>query len=321
MKIILPGGSGQIGTLLARAFLRAAHEVVVLSRKPRAAGPGRTVLWGGKTCGDWTVELEGADVVLNLAGRSVNCRYSRTNRNEIMNSRIDSVRAVGKGIAAAARPPRIWLQAGTATIYSHRYDAPNDEFEGKIGGDDGDDSWRFSIKVAKAWEETFANCHTGVGTRKIMLRSAMVMSAEPGGVFDVLLRLVRFGLGGKAGDGRQYVSWIHEADFVAAINHLIQRDSFEGSVNLCSPQPLPNADFMRILRESWGTRIGMPASRLMLELGAIFLRTETELILKSRRVVPRRLMDDGFDFSFPRWEEAAEDLCARWLKLRFQNRR
>ncbi|MEI6235567.1 MAG: TIGR01777 family oxidoreductase [Planctomycetota bacterium] len=312
MKIVIPGGSGQVGTILAWAFVRDGHEVVVLSRTPCTA-PWRTVAWDAETAGDWTREIDGADVVINLAGRSVNCRYGTVQRQAIMESRVKSTRAVGAAIAAAKNPPRVWLQMSTATIYAHRYDAPNDEAHGIIGGNEpgAPDTWNFSIDVATAWERA-ANESATPQTRKVLLRSAMVLSPDASGVFDVLLRLVRFGLGGRAGDGRQYLSWIHDIDFVRAINHVIERDSIQGPVNICAPNPEPNAEFMRVLRQKWGARIGLPATEWMIELGAFFLRTESELVLKSRRVIPGRLTADGFRFTFPHWADAAGDLCQRW---------
>lgn len=295
---------------MARALENGGHDAVVLSRGS-AASAGRTVRWDGRTLDDWAADIDGADAVLNLAGRSVDCRYNERNRRAIMDSRVDSTRVIGEAIAKASSPPPVWLQAGTATIYAHRYDVPNDERTGILGGDEDDvpDTWRFSIDVARAWERTLDEAQTPA-TRKVKLRSAMVMSPDRGGVFDVLLSLVRRGLGGKAGDGRQYVSWIHHADFVRAIEWLIAHEDVEGAVNLAAPNPLPNAEFMRALREAWGIRVGLPASRWMLELGAaLVLRTETELVLKSRRVVPGRLAEAGFSFDFPDWPQAARDLC------------
>ncbi|MCS6910461.1 MAG: TIGR01777 family oxidoreductase [Anaerolineales bacterium] len=314
MKVVIPGGSGQVGTILARSFHRAGHEVVTLSRKPGHA-PWRVVVWDAETQGAWAAELDGADVVINLAGRSVNCRYTPANRKLILESRIKSTQAVGEAIRRAARPPRVWLQASTATIYAHRYDAPNDEVTGILGGNEPDapKSWRFSIEVATAWERAAQQAQAlNPNTRQVLLRSAMTMSPDRGGIFDVLLRLVRFGLGGQAGDGRQYVSWIHDKDFVRAILWLIEHDDLSGPVNLAAPNPLPNAEFMRLLRAAWGMPFGLPASRWMLEIGALFMQTETELILKSRRVIPRRLQESGFTFHFPMWDNAARDLCARW---------
>jgi uncharacterized protein (TIGR01777 family) len=311
MKIVIPGGSGQVGTLLARAFVADGHDVVVLSRDPRAA-PWRVVRWDARAVGDWAAELDGADVVINLAGRSVNCRYTAENRRLIIESRVHSTRAVGEAIQRASIPPRVWLQASTATIYAHRFDAPNDEATGLLGGAEPDvpDTWRFSIDVARAWEQAAAQAVTP-RTRRVLLRSAITLSPDRGGAFDTLLWLVRHGLGGRAGDGRQYVSWIHDRDFVGAVYWLIDHPELEGPVNLSSPNPVPNAEFMRTLREVWGARFGLPVSRWMLELGAVLLRTETELVLKSRRVVPDLLHQSGFRFDFPTWPEAAVDLCRR----------
>ena len=312
MKIVIPGGSGQIGALLARHFQLHGHEVVVLSRSP-APAPWRVVPWDARTLGPWQAELDDADVVINLAGRSVNCRYHAANRKAMLDSRVESTRVVGDAIARSSRPPRVWLQASTATIYAHRFDAPNDEATGIIGGNEPNapDTWRFSIEVATAWEKALAEAETP-NTRKVALRSAMTMSPDRGGIFDVLLGLVRRRLGGRAGDGQQYVSWIHDRDFIRAVEWLIEREDLCGAVNVCSPNPLPNVEFMATLLAAWGVRLGLPASRWMLELGAWFLRTETELMLKSRRVVPRRLLESGFTFEFPSWPEAARDLCRRW---------
>jgi uncharacterized protein (TIGR01777 family) len=316
MKIIIPGGSGQVGTILARAFVRDGHEVCILSRQPAAAA-WRVVGWDAQTLGDWTKELEGADVVINLAGRSVNCRYTPENRKTIIDSRVESTRVVGEAIARAKRPPKTWLQASTATIYAHRYDVPNDERSGILGGAEPNtpDTWRFSIDVATRWERALDEAHTP-GTRKVKLRSAVTLSPDANGIFDVLLGLVRRGLGGRSGEGRQFISWIHEDDFVRAIYWLMDHETIDGAVNLAAPNPLPNAEFMRDLREAWGTSIGLPATNWMLELGAYFMRTETELVLKSRRVIPGRLLENGFVFKFSTWPEAARDLCRQWRDKR-----
>lgn len=311
MKIVIPGGSGQVGTILARHFHAQGHQVVVLSREFRTL-PWRVAPWDGRTVDSWGRELDEADVVINLAGRSVNCRYTPENRGAILDSRLDSVRAIGAAIAKAKPRRRVWLQASTATIYAHRYDAPNDEATGILGGQEpgAPSSWRFSIDVAKAWEESF-NAVTAPGTRKVRMRSAMVMSPDRGGIFATLLGLVRRGLGGTAGDGRQYVSWIHEADFIRAVEWIIAKEHTTGAVNLASPEPLPNRDFMATLRLCWRMPVGLPATKWMLEVGALLMRTETELVLKSRRVVPGRLLKGGFTFTHPKWPEAAWELCER----------
>lgn len=317
MKVVIAGGMGQVGGVAARAFQRDGHEVVVLSRKPIPAD-WRVVEWDGKSLGVWTGEVDGADVILNLAGRSVNCRYTPENRRLIMDSRVDTTRVIGQAIAQASRPPKVWLQASTATIYCHRYDSPNDD-NGTLGGDEPNapDTWCFSIAVAKAWEQALNEAETP-NTRKVALRSAMTMSPDSGGIFDTLLSLVRHGLGGKAGDGRQYVSWVHDKDFVRTLYWIIEHEDMAGAVNIAAPNPLPNAEFMATLRKAWGVRIGLPATKLMVEVGAVFLKTETELILKSRRVISSRLTESGFQFQYPEWRDAAEDLCSRWSVIRNQ---
>jgi uncharacterized protein (TIGR01777 family) len=315
MRIVIPGGSGQVGTLLARGFHADGHDVIVLSRRPTPQ-PWRVVEWDALGPGAWQRDIDGSDVVINLTGHSVNCRYNAANRREILESRTASTRAIGEAIRRASRPPRVWLQASTATIYAHRFDSENDESSGVLGGTEPNvpDTWRFSIDVARAWEQACAEAVTPA-TRKVLLRSAMTMSPDKGGVLDTLLGLVRCGLGGRAGSGRQFVSWIHHEDFVAAVRWLIERPDIDGAVNVASPNPLPNAEFMRILREAYGVPFGLPARHWMLEVGAAFMRTETELILKSRRVVPGRLLQHGFAFTFPNWTDAAADLCERWKAM------
>ncbi|WP_018352701.1 TIGR01777 family oxidoreductase [Longispora albida] len=309
MKIVIPGGTGQVGRLLGRALTGAGHEVTILTRRPR--GP-REVAWDGATLGPWAAELDGCDAVINLAGRSVSCRYTKENLQEMMDSRVDSTRAVGQAIAAASRPPRVWLQMSTATIYAHRYDTANDEATGVIGGTEPGvpGYWGYSIDIAKAWERE-QELAPVPGTRKVALRSAMVMSADRAGVFDYLLWMVRLGLGGPVAGGRQYVSWIHERDFVAAVLFLLGREDITGPVNLASPGPLPQREFMRALRGAWGVPAGLPATRMMAEIGAFALRTDTELLLKSRRVVPGLLLGAGFSFEFTEWADAARDLAGQ----------
>jgi uncharacterized protein len=312
LRIVLPGGSGQVGALLARHFQSQGHDVVVLTRRPEPS-PWKTVQWDAASIGPWTSEIDGADLVINLTGRSVNCRYTPDNRRAIMESRTKSTRVIGEAIRRSAHPPKIWMNASTATIYRHALDRPMDEATGEIGGQEHNapSTWRFSIEVAKSWEEAFFSS-AAPGTRQIALRSAMVMSPDRGGVFDTLLTLVRFGLGGASGSGQQFVSWIHDRDFLRSIDHLVAHENLDGTINLASPNPVPNREFMAALRTAWGARIGLPAAQWMLEIGAVFIRTETELILKSRRVVPGRLLAGGFRFEFPDWPAAARDLVQRW---------
>jgi len=323
MKILLPGGSGQIGAILARHLHAHGHDILVLSRTPKPA-PWRTIHWDGATPGPWISELENSDAVIHLSGRSVNCRYTPENRRAIFDSRIISTTLLGRVIAEARNPPRLWLNASTSTFYRHALDRPQDEFTGELGDLPSErgtrepanvpETWSFSIDVAHGWEQAFAAAATP-HTRKITLRSSMTMSPDPGGVFSVLSGLTRAGLGGTQGPGSQYVSWIHDQDYSRAIDYLIQNPEIaeptNGIVNMTAPNPLPNRDFMRELRRAWSVPIGLPATTPMLEIGAVLLRTEAELILKSRRVVPGVLLRSGFNFIFPTWPEAAKDLVAR----------
>lgn len=311
MKIIIAGGTGHAGAALLRFWAEAGYEILLLSRRAATTkGNVRTVQWDAKSLGDWAQEINGADVVINLAGCSVNCRYTPAAMKVIMDSRVDSTKIIGEAIAQAKNPPRVWLQSSTATIYAHRFDAPNDEITGIIGGNESGSpvKWRQSIAVAKAWEKTLDEANTP-NTRKVALRSAMTMSVDKGSVFDVLSGLAKKGLGGKLGSGKQYVSWIHEQDFCRAIQFLIDRDDLSGAVNLSSPNPLPQAEFARILRAAWGIKLGLPATAWMLEIGTRLMRTESELVLKSRCVVPTRLVNAGFVFDFPEWESASRALA------------
>jgi uncharacterized protein (TIGR01777 family) len=315
MKIVIPGGTGHLGLLLSRALADAGHEVVILSRRANITDPGvagaRAVRWDGRTAGGWTAEIDGADAVINLAGRSVSCRYTEPNLRDMMASRVDSATVVGAAIAGAARPPGVWLQMSTATIYAHSVDRANDEATGIIGGaEEGVPAyWSFSVDIAREWERAQAEAPTP-GTRKVALRTSIVMAPGRGGAFDMLWRMTRLGLAGPVAGGRQYMSWIHGRDFVRAIEFLLAGD-LVGPVNLASPNPLPYRAFMAGLREAAGVRVGLPATRWMAEIGAFVLRTDTELLLKSRRVVPGRLLDAGFTFDFPDWTAAARDLVAR----------
>ncbi|WP_214108354.1 epimerase [Acrocarpospora catenulata] len=313
MKIVIPGGTGHLGGLLSGALGSAGHEVVVLSRRAEARVPGaRTVPWDGGGGGAWTAEVDGADAVVNLAGRSVNCRYTEDNLRQMMDSRVRSATAVGAAIAAAARPPKVWLQMSTATIYAHSFDRANDEETGVIGGGEPGVPayWGLSVDIARQWEDAQRAVETP-DTRKVALRTAMVMAPGRGGPFDTLWRLARWGLGGPVAGGRQYMSWIHDRDFVRAVEFLLVREDLSGAVNLAAPHPLPLRAFMAALREAAGVRVGLPATRWMAELGAFVARSDTELLLKSRRVVPGRLLGAGFGFERPDWPDAARDLVAR----------
>jgi len=308
-RIVVAGGSGFIGRILTNTFVTGDNDVVVLTRSPGATSQPIQVQWDGRTLSDWARELDGARVLVNLAGRSVNCRYNARNRREILESRVGSTRVLGEAIARCSTPPAVWLNASTATIYKHTFDQPMDEATGAIGATpEAKDA--FSIEVARAWEETL-RAAPAPATRKVALRTAMVFAPGEGGVFRVLRRLTRFGLGGSIAGGNQFVSWIHEDDFCRAVEWLIDRDDFSGPVNVASPNPIQQGDMMRIFRWECGARFGLPATRWMLEVAAFVHRTEAELIIKSRYVVPGRLLAAGFQFRFPKMEDAVREIEQR----------
>lgn len=297
--MVLPGGAGYLGILLTRYFRERNWVVTVLSRRGSGDEPGVSYEhWDGKTLGPWRMSLEGADAVVNLAGRTVNCRYNAKNKAEIYASRLDSTRVLGEAIAQCAAPPPVWLNSSSATIYRHAEDRAMDEMTGEIGTG-------FSVDVCQRWERVFFDASTP-NTRRVALRTAMVFDALPGGVKDAFEAIVRRGQGGTLGPGTQFVSWIHGLDFCRAVEWIIEHPELDGALNITSPNPLPNREFMRIWREVYGARFGLPATKWMLEIGAVFLRTETELLLKSRRVVPRRLLESGFELAYPEFRKALQ---------------
>jgi hypothetical protein len=264
------------------------HEVVVLTRgSARLPGGVRGVAWDGRTVGGWAAEVDGCAAVVNLAGRGVSCRYTEANLREMLSSRLDSTHAVGAAIARAAAPPRVWLQMSTATIYAHTHDPAHDE-SGHLGGGEPDVPayWAYSVRIAREWEAAQLAADTPA-TRRVALRTAMAMSTTPGGLFTVLHDLVR------------------------AVSFLLTRDDLAGPVNVASPNPLRQRDFMRALRAALGVPVGLPATRWMAELGALAVRSDTELLLKSRRVTPGRLLAAGFAFEHPAWPDAARELADR----------
>ncbi|MBX9790101.1 MAG: TIGR01777 family oxidoreductase [Pirellulales bacterium] len=309
-KLVLPGGAGFLGRLLAPWLAERGWEVVVLSRRNETVpGAACTVFWDGANLGAWHRELDGAAAVVNLAGRSVNCRYHERNRREIMASRVRSTQVLGEAIAACQQPPTVWLNSSTATIYKHSFEWAMTEERGEIGGTPAAKD-EFSVRVAQTWEQTFAAAPTP-GTRKVALRLGMVLGLERGTVFQVLWRLTRLRLGGAMAGGRQYVSWIHEVDFCRAVEWLLAHEEIGGPVNVVAPSPIPNRAMMAEFRRACGVRVGLPAEQWMLEVGSFFLRTETELVIKSRRVVPKRLVDAGFEFRYPTLGPAIDELVAR----------
>lgn len=301
-KIILAGGTGSLGTKLANYYSDKAREIIILSRKSKAAqGNIRTVVWDAKTTGDWVMELEGADILINLCGKNVNCRYTEKNKAEILNSRLTPTRLLGEVIANLKTPPALWLNAASATIYRHAEDRPQDEETGDIG-------YGFSIDVCKQWERTFLEQQTPQ-TRKAALRIGIVLS-QNGGAFPALCNLVKLGLGGNQGNGNQYVTWIHEQDVAAITEWIYNHPELTGAINVTSPNALKNADVMRIIRKAYSIPFGLPSPKWLLEIGAAIIGTETELVLKSRWVYPKRLLDSGYKFQYPKADHAINDLVS-----------
>ena len=314
-KIVIPGGGGFIGRHLTRYFADKGWEVVVLSRRRNERQEGaRFVWWDGANLDAWVDELDGSDAVINLAGRTVNCRYSKKNRRQIYESRQFSTEVIGEAIADCAAPPSVWFNASSATVYRHSLDRAMDEATGDIDPVEPGkprDKWEFSVDVVNRWEAALFDAPTP-DTRRIAMRLSMVFGSGKGGVYEAFRNIARFGLAGTQGPGNQYVSWLHVVDFLRMIDWCIENENLEGTINMCSPKPIPNREFLKALREASGARFGLPATWWMLEIGAFFMRTETELLLKSRRVVPGRLIDSGFTFDHPNWSDAAKAIEQAW---------
>jgi uncharacterized protein (TIGR01777 family) len=298
-KVVIAGGNGFLGRHLRRHFQQLGYTVTIIGRGGTER-PGYA-LWDGRTLGPWAAELEGAGILINLAGRSVDCRYTAANRHDIIASRVESTQVLGAAVGACQQPPRVWLNSSTATIYADTagQQPANTEAEGHIG--EG-----FSVEVAQAWETAFAAC-AAPHTRKVALRTAIVLGAD-GGAFPTLARLARLGLCTPQGSGQQWISWVHVLDFCRAVAFLAGADSLSGPVNICAPQPLSNREFNKLLQQHFRPLVLLPQPRWLLEVGAFVLRTETELILKSRKVYPQRLLEAGFRFEFAECGAAMADL-------------
>lgn len=303
--IVIFGANGFLGRYLSRHFTRQGKEVVAVARSREGwSGDGLFLEWDGKSQGPWGLALEGAEAVINLAGRSVNCRYTPENRRKILDSRVDSTVAIGRAIAACKVAPKVWLNAGTATWYRHAEDKPQDDWSGEPG--EG-----FSCDVARKWEEAFFGATVPAETRKVALRIGMVLANEPDTVFDVLWKLAACGLGGAMGGGSQRVSWIHMEDLLRAMEFIIADPFLSGTLNLTAPEFPRNKELMKTFRDAVGMPVGLPAVRWMLGIGARMMRTETELVLKSRWAEPLRLRDEGFRWRWGRMTDAVADLQAR----------
>lgn len=295
-KLLIAGGTGFLGQALERYFQRQGHRISILTRTPRA---DNHLAWDSKTLGPWTKILEETDVLINLTGKSVDCRYAEANKAEILRSRVDSTEVLGQAVATAKNPPSVWLNASSATIYVHAEHKRMTESAGIIGDD-------FSMSVCRAWEETFFAFDLPQ-TRRAALRTSIVLGND-GGAYSKMKLITRLGLGGSQGSGQQWMSWIHMTDFCRAVAHIIDRPDAEGSINVTAPKPVRNQDFMHRLRKILKVPIGISQPVVLLELGAWLMGTETELLLKSRYVFPDKLLKLGFKFYFAQAEEALSDL-------------
>ncbi|HWH25667.1 MAG TPA: TIGR01777 family oxidoreductase [Pseudolysinimonas sp.] len=301
--IVIAGARGFMGTRFAELYRARGDRVVTVGRAGVASAQHPDAVWGDTAA--ITRLIEGADILVNLAGKSVNCRYTEANKAEIFRSRLETTAELGRAVAAADAPPPLWLNASTATIYRHADDRPMDEATGDIGTG-------FSVNVATSWEKTLFDAARD-GVRQVAMRTAITLG--DGSALEPLVRMTKVGLGGpqlggKSGGGRQRFSWVHLDDVFRAMEHL-ESSELDGPVNITSPNPSTNREVMATLRRVLRVPIGIPLPRPALELGSALIRTETELILKSRWVVPTRLLDDGFVFAYPELEGALRQILGK----------
>lgn len=301
-KIVIAGGSGFLGNILIQNLKSYVEEIVVLSRTVKTSYENiHFIKWNGKTIAGWSKEVDGCDVLINLSGRSVDCRYNKKNKSEILTSRINSTKVLGKAIQQSTHPPQIWINSSTATIYRHSMDKKMNEVTGELGHG-------FSVEVAKAWEAAFFSFNTPK-TRKVALRTSIVLGKE-GGAITPIKNLAKLGFGGKQGNGKQFVSWIHEKDFAKSVLFIIKNENITGVINIVAPTPTTNETLMEKIRHKMAIPFGIPLNRIFLEMGARLINTETELILKSRNVIPTKLIEAGFEHDFSTLDSALDNLLS-----------
>jgi uncharacterized protein (TIGR01777 family) len=301
-KLIIAAGTGFLGQVLLHHFKDKFEEIVILTRgKSKIADTIKYVNWDARNFSGWENELENATILINLAGKSVDCRYTTANKAAIYSSRIDSTNILNQAVLNCKKPPKHWLNSSTSTIYRHSLDQQMDETEGEIGND-------FSMNIAKSWEKAFFETQTPQ-TLKTALRTSIVLGKK-GGAFLPIKTLAKIGFGGKQGQGNQFISWIHEKDFARAVGFIIQKEMI-GVVNVVATKPIRNTDFMKKLQNEIGISFGIPIPKLLLEIGGFFIRTQPELVLKSRNVIPRRLEENGFEFEFDTLEKTFKNLLKK----------
>ncbi|MCT2406179.1 TIGR01777 family oxidoreductase [Chryseobacterium antibioticum] len=296
MKIIIAGGTGFLGESLSAYFKEKGSQVYILTRNPKG---DHEIYWDARTLGEWKNSIEGADVLINLTGKSVDCRYNENNKKEIYSSRIDSTNILQQAVDECIIKPKVWLNAASATIYVHSETQLNTEENGIIGDD-------FSMNICKSWEKEFFKVNNEE-VRKVALRTSIVLGNN-GGAFPKLRMITKLGLGGKQGRGQQKVSWIHINDFCKAVDWIIDHENMSGPLNITAPNPVSNEVLMKKMREHLKIPFGLNAPVWQLEIASLFLNTETELLLKSRNVYPDKLLKNGFRFSYPDLDNALDDL-------------
>ena len=316
MKIILAGGTGFLGQILTSSFLSENHKVVVLGRRKTFSTSARYIPWDGETQGSWIKEIHNADVVINLAGQSVKCLYTDSKIEELKNSRVLPAKAISQAIQQADQPPSLWIQLSSLTIYSHSLHSPHDEENHQIGNEPYP-VWQKISKLVQDWEQAQHQFPTNQ-TRKVTVRCGVVMDVHPSSAYPVFLKISLLGLGGSIGNGQQMISWIHKTDFIQAIHFLIKNKNIQGPVNVCSPHPISQKEFMKILRQTAGVPVGLPATKWMLQLSSYLTNIDSELSLKSRYVLPKILLDHQFSFQYPHWKSASQDLFSQVQKIKFK---
>lgn len=323
-KLIIAGGTGFIGQAIAE-FFGKENQVIVLSRHgvnshtnnnhghllfPEQGYRITYRRWDGTHVEKhWASELEAADILINLSGKSVNCRYTKQNKQAIFDSRTFPTRTLGEAIRNCIEPPKLWINASSATIYRHATDKPQDEYTGDIEND-------FSVQVCKQWEKAFYDQRTPF-TRKIALRMAITLGKD-GGVMAPYFTLAKFLMAGKQGNGKQLYSWVHAEDVCRMIEWMYEKKDTEGTFNCVSPNAITNNVFMQTLRKATGHKIGLPIYGWMLKFGKLFTGTEPELLLKSRWVIPAKLQEKGFIFKYNYLEDALNDIVSKTPREKYR---
>ncbi len=305
-KIVIPGGTGYLGQALTRALVARGDEVVVLTRGRTQSYDGwRAVSWDARMLGDWVQELEGADAVVHLSGRRVDTRSTRRNIDDLISSRVGPVGTVGRAVRACSNPPPVWVQSSSLAIFGHGGEQVIDESTTPTGIGP-----REMVTVCLAWESAFRHASVGIG-RTVLLRMGIGLGGDGDPATKKLAQIVRMRLGGTVGSGRQWVSWIALEDLLAVLIRAIEDSSMRGTYHVTSPNPITNADLMATYRRLLGRRLGLPTPAIVAKLGAPFLGSTANLVLLGRRCMPTRLLEEGFEFQHPDFEETARRALER----------